>query len=428
MKILVIGSGGREHALCWKLKQSPKCTNLYCAPGNPGIAQIAELVNIPTANSPADFKALVEFVKQNQIDMTVVGPEIPLVAGIVDYFEKQGLKIIGPSAKAAQLEGSKQFAKKMMKKYSVPTAESAAFDVEQLAKEHLFMSHFPIVIKADGLAAGKGVLVAKLLSEGLKFLKSVMAEKVFGDAGTQVVIEEFMTGQEASILAFVDGKNFVSMIAAQDHKAIYDNDEGPNTGGMGAYAPAPVITEKLKKQIDAEIFRPMVEGMAMEGIPFKGILYAGLMITATGPRVVEFNARFGDPETQVILPLLETDLVDIFEAIYAGTLDQIEVKWKPAHAVAVVLASNGYPGKYETGKVITGLENVDKGIAFHSGTKLENGQFLTNGGRVLSITATGTNLKDTIRDAYFEVNKIDFEGRYFRKDIGKKALEKVTAK
>lgn len=419
MKVLVIGSGGREHALCWKIKQSPRLEKLYCAPGNAGIANEAELVEIKAT----DFEKLIQFVKQNQIDLTVVGPEEPLVKGIVEAFEKEGLKIIGPSAGAAQLEGSKTFAKKIMEKFNVPTAGYAVFDNEQAAKEHIFLSRLPVVIKADGLAAGKGVLVAKMLSEALKFLKKIFEEKTFGE--TQVVIEEFMKGEEASVLAFVDGKHFISMASAQDHKPIFDDDEGPNTGGMGAYSPAPVVTPKIQKQIDNEVFRPMVEGMAAEGIPFKGILYAGLMITEGGPKVVEFNVRMGDPEAQAVLYRLETDLLDVFDAILEQRLDQMQLKWKDDAAICVVMASEGYPGSYQKGKVITGFDQAETDTlvkVFHAGTQAFNGSVRTAGGRVLGVTGTGGTLKDAIKRTYQAVEKIQYEGRYFRKDIGKKAF------
>jgi phosphoribosylamine--glycine ligase len=346
-------------------------------------------------------------------------------------FQKNGSKIIGPSKAAAQLEGSKQFAKKMMQQFGVPTANYAVFDSEQLAKEHLFLSRFPIVIKADGLASGKGVLVARMLSEAMKFLKSIFQDQVFanapgGSAKPQVVIEEFMSGEEASILAFVDGKNFISMETAQDHKTIFDEDEGPNTGGMGAYSPAPLITPALKKQIDAEVFRPMVAGMAAAGMPYQGILYAGLMITDQGPKVVEFNCRFGDPETQAVLFRLKTDLVEICHAILEQRLDQIALQWKADPAVCVVMASEGYPGVYKKGKVITGVADaeVDSLVkVFHAGTAQQNGQVVSAGGRVLGITAIGGTLRDAVKRAYGAVNKIEYEGRYFRKDIAKKAFK-----
>jgi phosphoribosylamine--glycine ligase len=427
MKILVIGSGGREHALCWKFKQSPQCQELFCAPGNPGIAELAQVASI----AADDIEALLKFALEKKIDLTFVGPEVPLVLGIVDLFQKNGLKIIGPSKAAAQLEGSKQFAKKMMQQFGVPTANYAVFDSEQLAKEHLFLSRFPIVIKADGLASGKGVLVARMLSEAMKFLKSIFQDQVFagapgGSAKPQVVIEDFMSGEEASILAFVDGKNFISMETAQDHKTIFDEDEGPNTGGMGAYSPAPLITTALKKQIDAEVFRPMVSGMAAAGMPYQGILYAGLMITDQGPKVVEFNCRFGDPETQAVLFRLKTDLVEICQAILEQRLDQIDLQWKADPAVCVVMASEGYPGVYKKGKVITGVADaeVDSMVkVFHAGTAQHNTQVVTAGGRVLGVTAIGGTLKDAVKRAYNAVNKIEYEGRYFRKDIAKKAFK-----
>jgi len=422
MKILVIGSGGREHTIVWKLKQSPRVEKIYCAPGNAGIAELAECLPLKADDIPG----LLSFAKANAIDLTIVGPEMPLVAGIVDEFQAAGLKIFGPAKKAAQLEGSKAFAKKIMKKYKVPTASYEVFTDLQKAKEHIYMSKFPVVIKADGLAAGKGVTVATSLVEATKALEAAMQQNVFGEAGRTVVIEECLVGEEASILAFVDGKNFQIMVPSQDHKAIYDGDKGPNTGGMGTYSPAPIITSSMLDEIANKIIRPMVDGMAKEGAPYKGVLYSGLMITKDGPKVIEFNCRFGDPETQVVLPRLGSDLLEPLLASIDGSLDQITLNWKQEAAVCVVLAADGYPGDYEKGKEIKGLENFkdsQEEMVFHAGTKLEDGIVKTNGGRVLGITALGKDIKEAIKKAYNAVKKIEFEGMYYRKDIGKKALK-----
>ncbi|MBU0580285.1 MAG: phosphoribosylamine--glycine ligase [Candidatus Margulisbacteria bacterium] len=422
MKVLVIGSGGREHTIVWKLKQSPKIEKIYCAPGNAGIAEIAECLPIQADDIPA----LLNFAKENTIDLTVVGPEIPLVAGIADEFEATGLKVFGPSKKAAQLEGSKAFAKKIMKKYKVPTASYEVFKDLKKAKEHIFMSKFPVVIKADGLAAGKGVTVATSLVEATKALEDAMQNKVFGEAGATVVIEECLQGEEASILAFVDGKNFVSMVSSQDHKRIFDDDKGPNTGGMGTYSPAPLVTNMMMDEISNKILKPTIEGMAKEGAPYKGVLYAGLMLTKEGPKVIEYNCRFGDPETQVVLPRLESDLLEAMLACVDGTVDQLQLSWKQDAAVCVVLAADGYPGSYEKGKPIQGLENfkdLPDVVVFHAGTKLEEGVVKTSGGRVLGVTGLGSDIKAAIKKAYNAVNKIQFDGIYFRKDIGKKALK-----
>lgn len=424
MKILLIGSGGREHALAWKIKQSPRVTKLYCAPGNPGIAELAELVNI-SAEDIADLK---NFAQQNKIDLTVVGPEVPLTLGIVDEFAAAGLKIFGPSKAAARLEGSKQFAKKIMHKYKIPTAKYEVFTEAQKALEHIYMSKFPVVIKADGLAAGKGVTVALSLVEAKRAINAALKDKVFGEAGAQIVIEEFLTGEEASILAFCDGKNFVPMVSAQDHKAVYDEDKGPNTGGMGAYSPAPVVTDAVLKQVNETIFKPMLEAMAKEGAPYKGVLYAGLMITADGPKVIEFNCRFGDPETQVVLPRLQTDIVDIFEACIAGKLDEQNIVWSDAAAVCVVLAADGYPGNYKKGLEISGIDTVKTlpdVFVFHAGTARQDSKLVTAGGRVLGVTALGADIKTAIKNTYKAAEQITFPGLHKRKDIGKKALARL---
>lgn len=422
MNILIIGSGGREHTIAWKIKQATNINKIYCAPGNAGIGEIAELVDI----APTNIEALKKFVKEKNIGLTIVGPEDPLVLGIVDAFEKEGLKIFGPSAKAAQLEGSKTFAKKIMKKYKVPTAEFWEFTDAQKALEHVYMSKFPVVIKADGLAAGKGVTVARSLVEAKRAINAILVDKIFGEHNVKLIIEECLVGEEASILAFCDGKNFITMTSAQDHKNIDDDDKGPNTGGMGAYSPAPLITAELSKIISETVFIPMINGMAEEGIPYKGILYAGLMITADGPKIIEFNCRFGDPETQVVLPRLKNDLVDILLACLDGSLDQVSLEWEGKAAVCVVLAADGYPGQYKKGEVIYGLTETAQladTLVFQAGTTKKNDQIVTNGGRVLGVTALGADIKEAIKNAYKATEIVGFNGAHKRTDIGKKALK-----
>jgi phosphoribosylamine--glycine ligase len=424
MKVLLIGSGGREHALAAQLKKSPRLTELYCAPGNPGIGALARLVNI-AAEDTAGLKA---FALQNKIDLTVVGPETPLTLGIVDEFAAAGLKIFGPSKAAARLEGSKEFAKKMMKKYKIPTAAYEVFDDAQKALEYVYMSRFPVVIKADGLAAGKGVTVAGSLVEARRAINAALKDKVFGEAGARIVIEEFLAGEEASLLAFCDGRNFAPMVSAQDHKAAYDGDKGPNTGGMGAYSPAPLVTAEILERVSASVFRPLLDGMAKEGAPYSGVLYAGLMIAADGPRVVEFNCRFGDPETQVVLPRLKTDIVDIIEACLAGRLDAVNIEWTAEAAACVVLAADGYPGKYEKGREISGLDSaaaLPGTFVFQAGTALIDGRLVTNGGRVLGVTALGADIKTAVKNSYKAAELITFPGLHKRKDIGQKALARL---
>jgi phosphoribosylamine--glycine ligase len=424
MNILVVGSGGREHALVATIKKSSKVTKVFCAPGNPGIAQIAECVPI----KGDDIEGLQNFAKANNIYMTVVGPEIPLVKGIVDTFQKAGLKVFGPGQGAAQLEGSKIFAKKIMKKYKIPTAGYEVFDDAQKALEHVYMSKFPVVLKADGLAAGKGVAVCISLVEAKRHINAVLKDKVFGEDNNKLVIEEFMKGEEASILAFCDGKTFKTMVSAQDHKTIYDEDKGPNTGGMGAYSPAPIVTPDIIKTIEATVFKPMLDGMASEGLPYVGILYAGLMITSEGPKVVEFNCRFGDPETQAILPRLKNDIIEVFDACINGTLDMITLEWTPEPAVCIVLAADGYPGTYKKGDVISGLTeatSLPQTYVFHAGTALRDKEFVTDGGRVLGVTALGSDIKTAIKNAYKAADLINFNGVHKRKDIGAKALARV---
>lgn len=422
MNILIIGSGGREHTLAWKIKQSPKVTKIYCAPGNPGIAEYAECIDLKIE----DIAGLKTFAKEKNIQLTVVGPEIPLALGIVDEFQKDGLRIFGPSQAAAQLESSKLFSKKIMKKYKIPTANYEAFTDPQLALEHVYMSRFPVVIKADGLAAGKGVTVAISLVEAKRAINAALKDKVFGEAGAKIVIEEFLSGEEASILAFCDGTNFIPMTSAQDHKTIYDEDKGPNTGGMGTYSPAPVVTKAVLEQVNETVFKPMMAAMIQEKAPYVGILYAGLMITADGPKVIEFNCRFGDPETQVILPRLKNDIIDVFEVCIDGTLNQVQLEWRPEAAVCVVLAADGYPGNYKKGDIISGLDlakQLPDTHIFHAGTALEKNQLVTSGGRVLGVTALGTDIRTAIKNSYRATEAIAFSGMHKRKDIGLKALK-----
>ncbi|CCO09232.1 phosphoribosylamine--glycine ligase [Desulforamulus hydrothermalis] len=421
MKILVVGSGGREHALVWKLRQSPRVKEIFCAPGNAGMANLAVCVNI----AAADINGLLDFAKQEQIDLTVVGPEIPLTNGIVDLFEKEGLKIFGPSRAAAEIEGSKAMAKDLMAKYHIPTARYATFDNAAEARAYVQKYGAPCVIKADGLAAGKGVIVAEDLETALAAVDMIMAERAFGRAGDKVVIEEYLQGEEVSVLAFVDGETVVPMVAAQDHKRAGDQDTGPNTGGMGAYAPAPVYTPELADKVLKDILYPTVRAMAAEGRHYRGVLYAGLMVTPEGPKVLEFNARFGDPETQPVLALLKTDLVDIIEAVLEGRLARQPIVWQEGAAVCVVMAAGGYPGKYETGQAIKGLERVPDGVqVFHAGTARRDGKIVTNGGRVLGVTALGRDIPEAIRRAYQGVAAIEFAGAHYRTDIGQKAVNR----
>lgn len=425
MNILVIGGGGREHAIVAALAKSPKATKIYAIPGNPGMADLAECCNL----NIEDNECLVQFALEHTVDLTVVGPEVPLSNGVVDAFQAKGIKIFGPTQAAAQIEASKSFAKDLMKKYSIPTAAYEVFTDLDAAKKYVAKSGVPIVIKADGLAAGKGVVVAMTLAEANEALDSMLGGQMFGQAGCQVVIEECLIGEEASLLAFTDGKTCVPMVAAQDHKRAYDGDQGPNTGGMGTYAPAPVLTQSLRKQVEAEILEPVLAAMAKEGCPYQGCLYAGLMITDKGPKVIEFNARFGDPETQVVLPLLDSDFVTIIEHCVDGTLKAEDVSWKNEAAVCVVLASGGYPGSYEKGKVISGLDNLPQGVtAYHAGTALQNGQVVTSGGRVLGVTAIDSSMKAAIDKAYAGVQCIQFEDMHYRKDIAHRVLARLEAK
>ena len=422
MRILVIGGGGREHALVWKLAQSPRVEKIYCAPGNPGIGEIAECVNISVDN----IKALCGFAREHNVDLTVVGPEKPLTDGIVDYFTAQGLKIFGPTQEAAQLEGSKTFAKERMQEYKIPTADFAVFSSAVEAKAYIEKQGKSIVVKADGLAAGKGVVVAETPAEALAAIDEIMLKKVHGDAGSQVVLEERLIGEEASLLAFTDGTTVIPMVAAQDHKRVGDGDHGPNTGGMGAYAPAPVVTPELLQQIQETILQPMVDGLRKDGILYQGCLYAGLMITEDGPKVIEFNARFGDPETQVVLPLLDGDLASILEACVDGTLAQSKIKWRDSAAVCVVVAAGGYPGDYRKGDVISGLSAAEgkDAVVFHAGTSIAGEDVVTHGGRVLGVTAVAKNIAAAVDKVYPAVEQIKFAGMQYRKDIAHRALQR----
>lgn len=429
MKILLIGGGGREHALAWKLAQSTKVENIFAAPGNPGIAELPKCQCI--ALNLDDLEKVADYAEDNGIDLTVVGPEATLVAGIADVFKRRGLPVFGPSKAAAQLEGSKAFSKELMAKYDIPTAFFKICEDIETAKAYVEEKGAPIVVKADGLAAGKGVVVAMTKEEALEAIDEMMADQKFGNAGARVVLEEFMEGEEASLLAFTDGKTVVPMIAAQDHKRVYDNDEGPNTGGMGTYAPAPVMTDVLRLKATERILKPVVAAMAEEGTPYQGCLYAGLMIKGDSVKVVEFNCRFGDPETQVILPLLDGDLAEIMLACATGTLDEVEVAWSDKAAVCVVMASGGYPGSYENGKEISGLveANTDEAtVVFHAGTKLADGKIVTAGGRVLGVTSVDKNIREARDRAYAAVEKIKFDKVFYRKDIAWRALKRQNIK
>ena len=421
MKVLVIGNGGREHALVWKIAQSPRVTKLYCAPGNAGIEQLATCVAIQADDVPG----LKAFVVSEGIDLTVVGPEAPLAAGIADEFRKAKLKIFGPTRAAAQLESSKTFSKELMARHHIPTASSQSFTSLEPALEYLDRQRVPIVVKADGLAQGKGVVVATTLEQARQALIDMLEKKAFGQSGSRVVIEEFLDGEELTIMAFTDGNTVVPMLPAQDHKRVGDGDTGPNTGGMGAYAPAPLGSPALRAAVLDQVLRPVVAAMSKAGSPFAGVLYAGLMIVKGKPYVLEFNARFGDPETEVILPLLKTDLVDVLEAVVEHRLDQLTVEWHNRSAVCVVMTSGGYPGAYQTGVPITGLpEKVLSGdvLVYHAGTKRQGRDVVTAGGRVLGITGVGAHFKDAMQRAYDMVRMISFDGCYYRSDIAQRAL------
>ncbi|MBR6400219.1 MAG: phosphoribosylamine--glycine ligase [Firmicutes bacterium] len=417
MKVLVVGSGGREHAIIWKLLQNKKIEKIYCAPGNAGIGQLAELVPI----GAMEIDKLVDFAKSTGIDLTVIGMDDPLVAGVVDAFEAAGLRVFGPRKNAAIIEGSKAYSKELMKKYNIPTAGYETFDNYDAALEYVKKGDFPVVLKADGLALGKGVLICNTLEEAEAGLKTIMVDKKFGDSGNKVVIEEFLTGPEVSVLSFCDGKTVVPMVSAQDHKRAYDNDQGLNTGGMGTFSPSRVYTDEIAKVCMETIFKPTVDGLNKEGRTFKGIIFFGLMLTQKGPRVIEYNARFGDPETQVVLPRLKTDLLDIFEACIDGTLDKMDIEWYDNAAACVILASGGYPESYKKGYEINGLDEAAKAeniYVFHAGTALKDGKFVTNGGRVLGVTGWGKDLDKAIETAYNGVKMVSFKDAHFRKDIG----------
>ncbi len=422
MNVLIVGGGGREHSLAWKIAQSPQVSKIFCVPGNPGISQVAECVNIDMGQTELLYK----FAVEKNIDLTVVGPEAPLVDGIVDIFNKNDLKVFGPDKKAAILEDSKVFSKCLLKKHAIPTADFQCFDDHYQAKRYVLSKGAPIVVKADGLSKGKGVFVCKTNDEAIQAIDFIMKDKMFGNAGNQVVIEECLIGEEVSLLAFTDGKTIVPMESSQDHKTVFDGDEGPNTGGMGAYSPVPIMTRELYRRVEKDILVPTVHAMNREGRPYKGVIYIGLMITANGPMVLEYNIRFGDPEAQVILTRMKSDIVPIILATISGELDKIDLEWYSRASVCIVMASGGYPGKYDNGKEITGLDLLkdQEGICvFHAGTKLVDGGVVTNGGRVLNVVAYGDNIEDAQKKVYEAVSKISFDGAHYRKDIACKAMK-----
>ena len=414
MKILVVGGGGREHAIVWKIAQSPKVDKIYCAPGNGGIAELAECVDI----GATDIENMVKFAKEKAVDLVMVAPDDPLVLGMVDAMEKEGIRAFGPRANAAIIEGSKAFSKELMKKYNIPTAGYEVFTDSASAIEYIKKGTFPTVIKADGLALGKGVIIAQNLEEAEQAVHEMIDDGKFGKSGSRVVIEEFLTGPEVSVLAFTDGKTVKPMVSAQDHKRAYDNDEGLNTGGMGTFSPSRLYDDAKAAECMENIFLPTIKAMSAEGRPFKGVLYFGLMMTANGVKVIEYNCRFGDPETQVVLPRLKTDLVEIMEAVIDERLDEIEIEWEDNAAVCVVMASGGYPVSYKKGYEITGLDNVGDLTVFHAGTAIKDGKIVTNGGRVLGVTAVGNDLDEAIKNAYAGVNKISWTDEFHRSDIG----------
>ncbi|TVM03877.1 MAG: phosphoribosylamine--glycine ligase [Candidatus Brocadia sp. WS118] len=421
MKILVVGGGGREHALVWKIAQSPMVKKVFCAPGNPGIAEIAECVDIDTAN----IDGLYTFALKQKIDLTVVGPEDALMSGITDRFREGHMQIFGPTKRASAIEGSKVFAKTLMRKHGIPTADFKIFEDIKQAKKHITTCEFPLVVKADGLAKGKGVFICKTPDEANKHLDDIMKEKIFGHAGDRVVIEEFLSGEEVSILAITDGNAILPLSSAQDHKAVYDGDKGPNTGGMGAYSPVSFITQQLQFFIEENILVPVIHAMKRENRPYKGVIYAGLIITSTGPKVLEFNARFGDPETQVLLMRMKSDLVPILLSTEKNTLEDAEIEWNDGASICVVMASKGYPDSYEKGVPIFGLETI-KALnhvqVFHAGTAIRDGKIATNGGRVLGVTALGKDLQEAQKAAYGAIEKLSFAGVHYRRDIGAKAI------
>lgn len=425
MRVLVVGSGGREHALIWKLKQSPEVEQIFCAPGNGGIGELAELVDI----GAEDIDALVEFAESKDIDLTVVGPEGTLAKGIVDLFERRGLRIFGPGKAATRLESSKAFSKNLMKKYQIPTAAFTVFDDPQAARAYVRQMGAPIVIKADGLCGGKGTILASTLSEALGAIDLLMEDRIFKQAGERVVIEELLVGEEASIIVVTDGVHALPLLPSQDHKRLLDGDKGPNTGGMGAYAPAPVINEALSKQIMEEVIQPTIRGMASEGLHLKGVLYAGLILTSDGPKVLEYNVRFGDPETQAILPLLKSDLIPILDDAIEGRLSSTQCEWEKGSCASVVVASGGYPGDFQIGKEIEGLEKFNDSkdlLVFHAGTKKDKDKFISWGGRVLNIVGKGADLEGALKNAYEAASTITFSGAQYRKDIGFRAIKKTA--
>jgi phosphoribosylamine--glycine ligase len=415
MKVLIVGGGGREHAIAWKLRQSPRVKALYCAPGNAGIASVATLVPI----AATDITNMVEFARNEAIDLVMVAPDDPLAMGMVDALTAAGIRAFGPTKAAARIEASKSFAKDLMHRYQIPTADYAVYDDMEAALLHLDTCDMPIVIKADGLALGKGVIIAKTISEARAAVRSMMTDAVFGSAGRRVVIESFLTGPELTVLAFADGKTVVPMVSSRDHKRAFDHDQGPNTGGMGTIAPGAILTPAQEKIMMDTIFQPTIAAMAAEGCPFKGVIYFGLMLTSQGPKVIEYNARFGDPEAQVVLPLLDSDLLTIFESCIDGVLAEEPIHWKNQNACCVVMASGGYPGQYKTGLPIEGLADVQNSIVFHAGTRELDGVIVTNGGRVLGVTAVADTLDAAIDQAYADVARIHFQDAHYRKDIGR---------
>ena len=426
MKILVIGSGGREHALVWKISQSPRVAKIYCAPGSAAIGELAEPVGI----AAEQIDQLADFAAKKTIDLTVVGPELPLTLGIADLFEARGLKIFGPNKAAAQLEGSKSFAKEVLQQNNIPTAASGTFTDALLAKEYLAQKNPPYVIKADGLAGGKGVIICPNRDEAENTIDQILVRKVFGSAGDKLVIEEFLHGEEASFMVLTDGEHVLPLASSQDHKRVFDNDEGPNTGGMGAYSPAPIVTPSLGQSILREILAPLLTGLKKKNITYRGVIYVGLMITQAGPKVLEFNARFGDPECQPIMMCLKSDLVSLLEATIDGKLDVVHAEWHDEPAVCVVLCAGGYPGSYDKGKEIRGLERLkdwQNGFVFHAGTTRDSNRWLTSGGRVLGVTARGQNISAAINEAYRAVGMISWEGMHYRRDIGRRAIARVSS-
>lgn len=418
MKVLIVGSGGREHAIAQSVAKSPRVDKIYCAPGNAGIAGIAECVDIKAM----ELEKLADFAKKEGIDLTIIGMDDPLVAGVVDVFKAEGLRVFGPAKNAAIIEGSKAFSKDLMKKYNIPTAAYETFDDPEAAKEYLRDCRYPIVLKADGLALGKGVLICNSYEEAVDGVKTLMQDKQFGNAGDRIVIEEFLTGREVSVLCYCDGKTIKPMTSAQDHKRAKDNDKGLNTGGMGTFSPSPFYTDDVKRFCEDRVFQPTIDAMKAEGRPFVGILFVGLILTPDGPRVLEYNARFGDPEAQVVLPRMKTDIIDVMEACIDGKLEDIDLEFEDNAAVCVILASDGYPESYEKGKVITGLDTFDGKdgyYVYHSGTRFEGDKIVTNGGRVLGVTATGSSLREARANAYKATEWIDFSNKYMRHDIGK---------